>query len=347
MTGKAAVAGFPTIDRRAFLGLVCALLASRPPAAAAKDGLASLDARLGQASDLPNWIRDPFLKRTLYRIRVNPLPETSGPAGANRDGFRWIEEQREGASWITRGVVNSQWNWIARGWRQLDWGLEHQDSDGGFTCEDAFHSTSFFVEALARSCIVYPQGATSKRLDALCAACDWMKRPEISAQGVQAVHLFAHRHFIIAAAFAQSAFLTRDQIFFSKARAYADAGIAGQWPDGTNPERGGFDVGYQMIGAIMALRYLAVLDQGPYREAVQNFIIATVKRELVQMREDGTIDTSKSTRVGIEIGRGGIVKGPPYEEIFESLIYGAVAFGQDEWRQMAEKLAESRNWIEG
>jgi len=39
---------------------------------------------------------------------------------------------------------------MALGWRELDWGLAQQQSDGGFSSKDPFHSTSFFVEALAR-----------------------------------------------------------------------------------------------------------------------------------------------------------------------------------------------------
>ena len=73
-----------------------------------------------------------------------------GAAGANVSGYQWIEERRRGAEWIVRGYAESRPDWMALGWRELDWGLAQQQSDGGFSSKDPFHSTSFFVEALAR-----------------------------------------------------------------------------------------------------------------------------------------------------------------------------------------------------
>lgn len=301
---------------------------------------------IAKESQLPSWIKDEFLRRTLYRIRVNPLADANGPAGANRNGFKWIEEQREGASWITRGIVNHQSDWVRRGWRQLDWGLDHQDDDGGFSCDDAFHSTSFFGEALARACIVDPQSASQSRKEDLARIFDWLLLPKIKAQGRPAASLFAHRSFILAAGFAQAATVTGMDRFADEARAYAEAGMAKQWKDGTNPERGGFDAGYQMIGAIMAFRYLSVLTSGDHRASVERFVTASVDRELRQFQPDGSIDVKDSTRLSIEIGRGGTPKSLPYEEIVESLIYGSQALGRDDWRRFATLIAFQRNWIE-
>lgn len=329
------------LSRRQFLRTLClSMLAAVPQKVFAWNN------PLAAEPQLPLWIRDEFLRRTLYRIRVNPLPDADGPAGANRSGFRWIEEQREGASWITRGIVNHQADWVRRGWRQLDWGLEHQDDDGGFSCDDAFHSTSFFGEALARACIVDPQAALQSRRENLERVFSWLSMPEIKAQGEKAASLFAHRSFILAAGFGQAAAVTGVNRFADEARAYAEAGMAKQWKDGTNPERGGFDAGYQMIGAAMAFRYLSVLESGDHRAAVEQFVTASVDRELQQVQADGSIDVKDSTRLSIEIGRGGTPKSLPYEEIVESLIYGSQALGRDDWRRFATVIARQRNWIE-
>src|SRR5579862_1875312 len=81
---------------------------------------------------LTNWIKHPFLLTTLYRHGVTNKYDASGAAGANVGGYRWIEEQRQGAEWIVRGFATGKADWQALGWRELDWGLAHQQSNGGF-----------------------------------------------------------------------------------------------------------------------------------------------------------------------------------------------------------------------
>jgi hypothetical protein len=53
-----------------------------------------------------------------------------------------------------------------------------------------------------------------------------------------------------------------------------------QEPDGTNPEKGGFDAEYQMVGVLMALRYLPVCGDHQLRERLLSMIRSAVTREL-------------------------------------------------------------------
>jgi hypothetical protein len=50
----------------------------------------------------------------------------------------------------------------------------------------------------------------------------------------------------------------RKAAFRGKAVEWARQGLALQRADGTNPEKGGYDAGYQMVGVLMSLRYLPV-----------------------------------------------------------------------------------------
>lgn len=50
----------------------------------------------------------------------------------------------------------------------------------------------------------------------------------------------------------------RKAAFRGKAVEWARQGLALQRADGTNPEKGGYDTGYQMVGVLMSLRYLPV-----------------------------------------------------------------------------------------
>lgn len=63
---------------------------------------------------------------------------------------------------------------------------------------------------------------------------------------------------MLADALGQAARATREPRFATEALAWAQQGLALQMADGTNPEKGGFDAGYQMAGVLFALRYLAV-----------------------------------------------------------------------------------------
>jgi hypothetical protein len=131
------------------------LLAPRASRAANPDEVAS--------PPLSQMIRHPLLIGSLYRHEVSKNYAPDGAAGANIAGFQWIEEQRQGAEWIVRGLAEGRDEWVRRGWLQLDWGLSHQGGDGGFDSKDPFHSTSFLVEALARGLTLEPAKATDAR----------------------------------------------------------------------------------------------------------------------------------------------------------------------------------------
>jgi hypothetical protein len=120
-------------------------------------------AEFADGTELARWIRHPLLVRTLYRHGVSRAYNSAGAAGANLHGYAWIEEQRQGAEWIVRGYAERKADWMGLGWQQLDWGAARQQDDGGFASQDAFHSTSFFVEALARSCLIDPGSASAPR----------------------------------------------------------------------------------------------------------------------------------------------------------------------------------------
>ena len=299
----------------------------------------------GGAPPLLELISHPLLVNSLYRLTVSSDFDASGAAGTNREGYRWIEEQRQGAEWIVRGVATGNSDWTASGWRQLDWGLGRQQHDGGFGSADPFHSTSFFVEALARACVLDPAGATASRLEGLARGAGWLMRPDIEARGAKSNQPFTHRRYILAAAFGQAGQATGDPAFARKALVWAQQGLALQQPDGTNPERGGYDTGYQMVGTLMALRYLPVCPDSTLRVRLRAMIRSAVSPELTRVRPDGSIDASGSTRIQHERARNGKVKEVPYGEILQTLVYGARAEPEPEWLKPARRIAIYRKWL--
>ncbi len=331
--------------RRLILG---ALLAGLAPALAGPV-VAQAPDEFAPCPPLADLVRHPLLVASLYRLPAGPY-NADGAAGANRDGYKWIEEQRQGAEWIVRGRAEGRADWCDLGWRQLDWGLARQVAAGGadsgsFGSGDPFHSTSFFVEALARACLIDPSGATGDRRAGLARAAMWLMSPRAEARGVPNNRPFTHRRYILAAAFGQSAAVTGDKAFADRATAWAEEGLGLQRDDGTDPERDGYDAGYQMVGVLMALRYLPVcLDPG-LRGRLRAMVRKATAPELQRLGPDGRIDMTGSTRIGKEKSRSGQVKDVPYGEILQALVYGAQALPQPEWLEPAERIARARNWL--
>jgi len=294
---------------------------------------------------LAKLIKHPLLVSSLYQLPVGRAYSPDGAAGANRDGYRWIEEQRQGAEWIVRGMAEGRAGWRELGWRQLDWGLAHQAADGGFDSADPFHSTSFFIEALARSCLLDPAGVTAARRDGLARGARWLMSPRAEAKGVPNNRPYTHRRYILAAAFGQAAAVTGDAAFAARAAAWAHEGLGLQRADGTDPERDGYDAGYQMVGVLMALRYLPVCDDPGLRTRLRAMVRMATAPELARLQPDGSIDINGSTRIGKETSRSGRIKDLPYGEIMQALVFGVQALPEPAWLQPAERIARGRKWL--
>jgi hypothetical protein len=290
------------------------------------------------------FLKDPLLLATLYRLPVSKDYSEDGAAGANRGGYRYIEEQRQGAEWIVRGYAQGRDDWTAIGWHELDFGLHHQTRDGGFASADAFHSTSFFVEALARACLIDPAGATPPRVSGLSRATEWLMTPQVEAHGIPHNRPFTHRRYLLAAAFGQAAAVTGLEAFASRGRDWAREGLSLQRADGTNPERDGFDAGYQMVGALMALRYLPVCKDASLRVQLRHMLQTAVAAELRRMQPDGEISMADSTRINQEYSRSGTLKAVPYGEVMQALVYGAIAVPAPGWKDSAALIAQYSHW---
>ena len=330
-----------SITRRALVSFGLGAWVGLPLRALARDG----DNPTAAAPSLTDLVRHPLLVRSLYHLSVTDNFNSDGAAGANRKGYQWIEEQRQGAEWVLRGQVQGRNDWIARGWKQLDWGLSRQQGDGGFGSKDPFHSTSFFIEALARSCILDPEGANASRLDGLARGAHWLMRPDIEARGARGNLPYTHRRYILAAAFGQSAQVTGVAAFRNKAVGWAQQGLALQRPDGTNPEKGGYDAGYQMVGVLMSLRYLPVCTDPQLRARLRAMVQTAIPLELARLHPDGSIDPTGSTRIEKEHARNGKTKDVPYAEVMQALVYGAQEVPQPAWIEPAQRIANYRHWM--
>jgi hypothetical protein len=328
-------------SRRRFLGVAADLCCLRPLA------LTKVVPIEGTAPSPPltTLIRHPLLVRSLYRREVSKEYAPDGVAGTNRGGFRFIEEQRQGAEWIVRGVAENRDDWPRLGWKPLDWGLARQQADGGFNSQDPVHSTSMFLEALARARVIDPQNATRQRLDGLTRGMQWLMRPAVEQKHLASNAPYTHRRYILAAGFGQAAAATGEAVFARRALTWVRDGLGMQLGDGTNPEKGGYDAGYQMVGVLMALRYLPVCGDPQTRASLRAMIRKAVPPELARQDSSGLIDGGGSTRIGLEQARSGKTKGVPYHEVMQALVYAAQALPEPQWTAPAQKIAVSQGWL--
>ena len=91
----------------------------------------------------------------------------------------------------------------------------------------------------------------------------WLLRPEILPPGRERDNPFTHRKWILAAALGNAGRLAGNPQLTAAAAEFAKEGLALQMVDGENPERGGFDVSYQMVDALQGARYYTSF--GPIR----------------------------------------------------------------------------------
>lgn len=292
------------------------------------------------APSLRELIRNPLLIDALYRRGVSSdVDLDTGAAELNRHAYTAIGFQRQGAEWIIHGVAADRDDWRQLGWRVLDRGIAYQQSDGGFGGAEVFFSTAQFIEALGRACLVDPSGATPGRVRSLTAGARWLGRPANLVPGHRALLPYTHRRYILAAAQGQAGAVSGERLLSEAGARWAREGISLQRPDGVNPERGGFDVSYQMAGVLMAQRYLAACDIPSMRAGLRAMTRRAVSWELSRQTGDGRFDADGSSRVGRERLSSGALKQVGYNEALQGLVYAALSTPESKWFDAAYEIA--------
>lgn len=300
-----------------------------------------------------------FMRSTAYRNvpKLNPESAEDGAYGpVNRawdllhSGKWYIEEQRYGADLVAGGITARNTEAIGRGLLILHWGFAQQQRDGGFDCPDAFHSTSFFVEATAHSLLLLESSEFASRYDAdikamklrLHAAALWMIAPEHEGQGRKHNMPYTHRHYLVAAALGESGLLLGDQALINRSEDYIREGLALQDPSGFNPERGGWDSSYNAVGMLYATRYYTIVASDSLRPALYHMLEKAVHWEASRVSAEGEVSTEGNTRVGgeqTENGRSGKPKTIAVGTVYRVFYYWSRISGDAGFEKLAEKVA--------
>jgi hypothetical protein len=261
---------------------------------------------------------------------------------------RWyIEQQRDGFDMIAIGLAFRDPEVVDRGVRALEWGFRQQNPDGSFSCDDAFHSTSFFVEAAAHSVLILradPMGAQfAPRMDALLdglrRATQWMTRADVEAAGRARNRPFTHRRFLVGAALGESAVVLNDAALRGKSEEYIREGLALQEIDGVNPEKGGHDSNYQAVGLSYALRYYRLVADARLQSEMRGALDKGVRWLARRVDQNGDVSSEGNTRSGgEEKNRDGTPKGVNYTWVVRTFADWALISGDEGDEALARRV---------
>ncbi len=276
------------------------------------------------------------------------------------DSLPWfIEYQKEGRDWITAGLTTANKDKIGYGLKILEWGWARMEKDGSFKHPDNYHSASFFIEATAHSILLLetsPWHADfASQLETmkpkLHAAALWMIRPDIDALNwpddnnyprIFGDRRYAHRRFLDAAALGETAVIFNDQPLMEKSVWLIRNGIAFQFSDGVNPERGGHDTSYQALGLNYACRYYQIAASESTRSELKPTLEKGFNWLTTRIQADGRIDGTGNTRTGpaAELGRNGKPKQLDYRTTGIVFAYWAQLTCDAAWETKARKVFE-------
>jgi len=298
-----------------------------------------------------------FAKATLYKdgpgfgLSMSP----SGAFGMNaawestHSGKWFIEYQRVCAEAIGAGLALGNDAAIERGLKMIEWGFAHMEADGSFKCDDAYHSTSFFLEAAAYALLLLEASRAHEKWKPrieplkpqLGKAAHWMAKPSVAGpvwNGVQ--KQFAHRWFACAAALGESGVLVNDKELLAKSKALLHDGIRAQLPNGVNPEKGGYDSIYQAAGLVYATHYYAIIADGADKATLKRSIDKGLAWLVSRISSDGVINMQGNTRTaGQEVGRSGTVKGVEPKFVTRALGFWAALTSNPSYQVLAQKVS--------
>jgi hypothetical protein len=310
-----------------------------------------------------NMQRDPLLVAYVHPYRVKQGREfrvaDSGALGGNalfeagQAKARFIEEQRRGTDYyLAPGLILGDDAAQAIGLRALEYGFAWETEQGEFPGNpDPFHSATFFLEGAAHGLLLMRQFDTvayEVRMKAwrpkLTALALWLMRPENveSAKAVKDLKRFSHRYYSYAAALGLAGELLDLPEASAAAARHAEGGILVQRADGVNPERDGFDAGYQAAGLQFATRYWFFCDNADLRARLAGMIERATDVLVSHLDEQGKMSVEGSTRIGKEKTRDGVTKNFHHAVLVNVLVHAAAITGRDDYLVLARKVGENQ-----
>ena len=168
-----------------------------------------------------------------------------------------------------------------------------------------------------------------------------MISPNIWSVGLRRNLAFTHRRYLVAAALGLTGKLTDDPRLIEFARTSLADGVSLQLANGVNPEKGGFDSSYQMVGLLYAERWVSYFPTDIATPKVITMINNGLEWEKGRILPTGEISSVGNTRTGSaqEVRRDGSIKLISHRSVFRGFAYWASLTGDNKWLDIATKIA--------
>jgi hypothetical protein len=312
-------------------------------------------ASLGAVSDEYAFQTSDFMRQTQYRA-PDAIDLASADGAYSAPNIAWDQSGRVGTKWfideqhwaddvVCAGIAQNDVSAIQRGLLMFAWGFAQQQSDGSFLCTDQFHSTAFFVEGCAHACLMlekspfaptYAQQIKTLKNQVLKSA-RWMNEPSVAAAAAITDAPFTHRRYLNAAALGETGVLCNVPDLIRASASYITTGESQQWPNGVNPEKGGWDSSYQALGLKYAARYYFVVAQS---QALLTMGVDGQNWETTMVLPSGAVSVVGNTRTGScqERDHLGNCKGVSYDSVYESYYAWYLISGDASYQTLAWKV---------
>lgn len=297
----------------------------------------------------------PIKKRLFYGYI--PFSEIS-PTGAANINIDWeagktdtlfIEEQSIVDDFISAGVVTNNKGSIDAGFKVMDWGFRHQNKDGSFYGKsDLFHSTSFFVESVARSLLLLQQSPYKMKykdkinhyIPLVHKAALWMTGDKVwKRYFIGGDNLYTHRRYLVGSALGLTGRLTGDDKLIKYSYRSILDGLSKQLPNGSNPELKGNDSSYNMFSVYYAERWLTYFACYPLTPRVIDMINKAIIWEKTKILPTGELDTKGNTRTsGQEKQRDGSAKTADYGKVTRAIINWGIYTNDTDLVKLGERI---------
>ncbi len=167
-----------------------------------------------------------------------------------------------------------------------------------------------------------------------------MMRPENEGPGRAHDAPYTHRCYLDADALGETGVLLHDEAMVKRSREYIRAGLGRQDPSGFNPEKGGWDTSYHVVGLLFAMDYYTLVANDALRQEMQPMIERGMRWLQARMRPDGTVDQSGNTRTGFGQERGpqGNLKRMSYGSAYRAAYDWAMITGDEHWAQAGRRV---------
>ena len=276
---------------------------------------------------------------------------------------------------VEDGVYRQDRALLDLGIRAVDWGVAvpinakgihvlHRDCDGKRVADFGYtHHTTQWLESLSRATYVLASspwaGEYRAKIDAyrrrVVQLATALSKPAVKAYWVTHVkdafgNDFTHRTFMRAAAMGMASTLATkpsdSKRWAADAKVIAERGIRNQLRSGVNPERGGFDVLYQMYGTWLAELYDGTLaTSNPMKPRIERTIEKAINWMLTRIDpKTGAFRIRGTTRICVEVlwtGKGPAPSVDPGETIRGFLLW---AYLHHEPRLTAAALLADRGF---